>query len=448
MRHRPGRAAGPGGRAGSGQRRSGSTGRLLHRLAGHHERALRRLRHPLRVRHLPADLRRRPPGRAGRLLARPRGAVGVPAPRGRADRHLRRSHREVHRHRRGRAVPLGAGLEGQGRPVQLHGPRLPERPGEHAAAVARGRHRRVRPADLQLRRLRGGRPRADLRGEHLQGALPRGLHAAGQGAAAAAAVLLRLRLHPRLPQLRAAQELRPEQPAAADHLPAQRHPPGDRRTRADAGADRREEDGVGRGLGDHPAVLRLHLPHPAAGGPGGLVGRPARSAAAAAPGDHLPDQRGVPGEGLRALRRRPAPDQPDVDHRRAPGAGGPDGVPRHRRRRQGERRGRAALPAAAGQGAARLRRVLPGQVHQRDQRRHPAPVRPAGQPGAVGADHRRPRGGLADRPRAAARARAVRRGRGVPRAVPRGQGAQQAPAQPGAGASGTAQESTTPTCST
>ena len=81
---------------------------------------------------------------------------------------------------------------------------------------------------------------------------------------------------------------------------------------------------------------------------------------------------------------------------------------------QGERSRRAALPAAARQGAARLRRVLPRQVHQRDQRRHPASVRPVGQPGAVGADHRRPRGRLADRPGTAARARAVRRGRGVP----------------------------------
>ena len=41
-------------------------------------------------------------------------------------------------------------------------------------------------------------------------------------------------------------------------------------------------------------VLRLHVSHPAARGVGGVAGRPAGPAAAAAPGDHLPDQRRVP----------------------------------------------------------------------------------------------------------------------------------------------------------
>jgi hypothetical protein len=85
--------------------------------------------------------------------------------------------------------------------------------------------------------------------------------------------------------------------------------------------------GVGRGLGDHPEVLRLHLPHAAAGGPRGLADRSARAAAAAAPGDHLPDQRGVPrrrsARHTRATRCAPA----DVDHLRLP-AGGADGTPR------------------------------------------------------------------------------------------------------------------------
>ena len=47
--------------------------------------------------------------------------------------------------------------------------------------------------------------------------------------------------------------------------------------------------------------------------------------------------------------------------------------------------------------------ALAGQVHQRHQRRHPAPVRAAGQPGPLGADHRRHRRRLAHRPGAAAR---------------------------------------------
>ena len=52
-----------------------------------------------------------------------------------------------------------------------------------------------------------------------------------------------------------------------------------------------------RGVGDHPAVLRLHVSHAAARGPRGLAGRAAGTAAAAPPRDHLPDQRRVPRRG-------------------------------------------------------------------------------------------------------------------------------------------------------
>jgi starch phosphorylase len=70
-----------------------------------------------------------------------------------------------------------------------------------------------------------------------------------------------------------AQGLRPARPARADHLPAQRHPPGHRipelmRILVDEhGLDWDE-------AWASPAVLRLHLPHPAARGAGGLAGRP------------------------------------------------------------------------------------------------------------------------------------------------------------------------------
>ncbi len=104
-------------------------------------------------------------------------------------------------------------------------------------------------------------------------------------------------------------------------------------------------------------------------------------------------------------------DAPDVDHRRAPPALGADGLPRDRRRRQGQRRRRAAQPAAARQGAPRLLPAVAGEVHQRHQRRHPAPLRPAGQPPALRARHRHDRRRVGDRPRPAARARAVRRRR-------------------------------------
>ena len=89
-----------------------------------------------------------------------------------------------------------------GIPYNYMVPGLPERSGEHIAAVERAGHQGLRPGHLQRRRLRRGGPGADLRREHHQGALPRGLHPAGQGAAPAAAVLLRRVLDPRLPRPR------------------------------------------------------------------------------------------------------------------------------------------------------------------------------------------------------------------------------------------------------
>ena len=185
---------------------------------------------------------------------------------------------------------------------------------------------------------------------------------------------------------------------------------------------------MGRGLGRHAEVLRVHVPHPAAGGPRGLVGGAPGQAAAAAPRDHLPDQRGLHGRAARGLPGRRAARAPHVDHRRVPRARGPDGLPGHGRRLEGQRRGRPALAAAQGQGPARLLRPLPGQVHQRHQRRHPAAVRAAGQPGAVGADHLGDRRRLGHRPRQAQGARAAGRRRRLPGGVPRGEAREQAPA--------------------
>ncbi len=179
-------------------------------------------------------------------------AVGVPAPRGRGPGRLRRLHRDLRRRGRRRA-PAGCRRGTcSACPTTTWSP-----------ATSNGRVNTLRLwsaqatkafdlRDLQLRRLRRGSPGADLRREHLQGALPRGLHPAGQGAAPAAAVLLRRLLDPRLHRARPGARLRPARAARAHHLPAQRHPPGDRRARADARPGRREATSTGTRPGRSP----------------------------------------------------------------------------------------------------------------------------------------------------------------------------------------------------
>ena len=112
-------------------------------------------------------------------LAGARLSMGVRPPRACHPGRLRRPHRGIHGRRGGPAVAVDPGLERAGRPLRLHGPRLPQRACQHPAALERRRHQGLRPTDLQQRRLRAGRARPDVRREHHQGALPRGLHAAG-----------------------------------------------------------------------------------------------------------------------------------------------------------------------------------------------------------------------------------------------------------------------------
>ncbi len=72
--------------------------------------------------------------------------------------------------------------------------------------------------------------------------------------------------------------------------PAQRHPPLDRRRRADAPARRRPRHGVGPGLGDHAAQRQLHQPHAASRGARALAAAAVPERAPAPPRDHLRDQ--------------------------------------------------------------------------------------------------------------------------------------------------------------
>ena len=182
------------------QRRPGSPGGVLPRLVRHARPAVLRLRPALRVRHVRAGHRRRPPGRAARRLAAPWQPLGDPAPgtalRGRLWRTCRA--------RRLRA-PLGA-CRARHRPgLRLHRARPWHRSRVDAAPVAgagrgRDRLRRVLP-----RRAPGRGPRPPARRHAELGAVPRRQHRGRSRAAAEAGVPARQRVaagHDRPPPAR------------------------------------------------------------------------------------------------------------------------------------------------------------------------------------------------------------------------------------------------------
>ena len=131
-----------------------------------------------------------------------------------------------------------------------------------------------------------------------------------------------------------------------------------------------------------------------------------------------------------------------------PVALGSDGVPRHGRRREGQRRRRTALAAA------RATRCCPTSTSSSpaSSRTSPTASRPGASSGwrtrALGPDHRGTRLGVGDRPRAAARAGDPRRRPRVPRPVRRGQGLEQATSQRAAARARRLRDQRRTTCST
>ena len=300
---------------------------------------------------------------------------------------------------------------------------------QRADAVERAGRRVVRAGRLQHRRLlQGRRGRGHLRDRH-QGAVPQRRARGGQAAAAAAAVLLRVVLAAARPAHhgRPGRRVRARSPGAI-RVAAQRHPPVDRRRRADAAAGRRTSPRLGRGVGDHGGHLRLHQPHPAARGAGEVAAGDVRRVAAAPPRDHLRDQPPLPRRGAREVPRRRRPGAADVADRRGRRQDRPDGAPRHGRQPRDQRRRGPALRPAEGQRAQGLLRAVAGAVLQQDQRRHAAALPGAVQPRPAGAARRDDRRRLADRPGPAARPGGVRRRPRVPGQLAGGQARQQGPA--------------------
>ena len=145
--------------------------------------------------------------------------------------------------------------------------------------------------------------------------------------------------------------------------------------------------GWDRCLGHHAADLRLHQPHAAAGSAGAMAARTVRQHAAAPPGDHLRDQRALPGRSAPEVSRRRGAHRAAVADRRARRALRAHGQPGLRRHACDQRRRRAALRAAEAGRVARLPRAVAGEVQQQDQRRDAATLADAGESAAGASDH-------------------------------------------------------------
>ena len=263
-----------------------------------------RLRPAVRVRDLPPGDRRRPAGRAPRPLAPPsRPLGGHPAEGGRGGRVELRLPVE------GGEARSGPGRADDPRRHALRpaGRRLRRPDHQHAAALGRGDAPGLQLPGVQPRRLLRRRPREGRGRVAHAGPLPRRLDAPRQRLAVRAGVfpgrLLAGRHRGAVPPPRQ----RLARAARQGRDPAQRHPPGAGRRRADAHPAGSGPAGLGRSVGPDRPDPGLHQPHVVARGAGDLADRPLRDRPAPAPRDHLRGQPPLPGRRACAPSRRRGP---------------------------------------------------------------------------------------------------------------------------------------------
>ena len=411
-------------RAGPGQRRPRPAGRVLHRLAGDPGGAVRRLRHPLRVRHLPADLRRR------QQVEQPDSWLGT-ARRG-SSRTPRRPSRSA-----SAATPSSTG-RGRRHPARwdpdwevLGVPYNYMVPGYRDGRVNTLRlwsAKATQAFDLQV--FNAGdyleAVRAQTFAENIsQGAVPRGLHPAGQGAAPAAAVLLRRLLAARLHRPRPAARLRPARlPERVIFQLNDTHPviavPELMRILVD---EKRMDWDEAWEITRKCFAYTCHtlLPEALEVWPVDLLGRllPRHLEIIYRINDDFLDEvrAAFPGDELRVRRMSIIAEDPERAVRMAylaTVAGAKvNGVAELHTQLLRDK----VLATSPRCGRTKFTNVTNGVTPRR--------FVAAGEPGAVPADHRGDRRRLGHRPGPAARARALRRRRGVPARVRRGQGAQQ-----------------------
>ena len=188
----------------------------------------------------------------------------------------------------------GSPIDAAGHALRPAGRRLRRQDDQHAPALGRVVSRLLRLRRVLRRRVLRRRARQDHGRVAHPGALPRRFDAPGPLAPVPAGVLPRRLLagrhRPPVPQARE----RLDRLARQGGHPAQRHPPGDGRRRADADPPGRGPSRLGRGLGPDRADAGLHQPHAPARGAREVAGRALRALPAAPPRDHLRDQRAVP----------------------------------------------------------------------------------------------------------------------------------------------------------
>ena len=293
------------------------------------------------------------------------------------------------------------------------------------AALARRSARVVRFLRIQPRRLlRRRQPEGDV-GESHQSSLSERRADARQGAAARAAVLLRIVLAAgHVPRHGGAASTARQVPREVRGA-AERHAPGDRRRRAHATPRRRARRAVGDRVGHHAAHDGLHESHSDAGSSRVLAARSVPAHLAAPPRDHLRDQRPVPRRRARAHARRRRASRSAVADRRARRALRAHGASRVRRQPCDQRRGRAPHGALEEQRAQGLLRPVARALLESHQRRDAAALAQAREPAARAAAARDPRRRLGTRSRRARGSRALRRRCGIPRPLGRHQARQQ-----------------------
>ncbi len=264
--------------------------------------------------------------------------------------------------------------------IRPAGDRLRRQDHQHAQALGRRHAGLFRFPAIQSRRIRRC-SRRDTRSRIAHASsLPRRFHLHGPGVALPAGIFPRRVLDRRPGAPFPAYQPRLERVAGEGRDSAERHASGHGGAGADARAARRRAFGMGRGLGAHATLARLHQSHAAAGGAREVAARMVRADHSPQPRDHSRDQPAPARHRARALPRRRRSRCAHESHRakrRRPED--PDGQSRHRRVAQHERRRRHPLGAGAHAPGARFRRNVSRALQQQDQRRYAAPLAVAGQ---------------------------------------------------------------------